>query len=160
MKQWMMGIFILLMTVGSTYCFAQEVPLDLQPQPEKQKIMIEDERYLWLCSRNDLDYFLDQVTAKKIRHPYLKEDLWDVWLKIKENENAAYTYPETYTIEHYYVRLTKPELQLMQRIQMEDESALEHMPQTPYQEKNWRILVPGSIEEEFYWAIIKNVKQN
>lgn len=158
MKQWVTVISILLMSLSANHCWAQEVPLDLQP--EHQQIVKEDIRYLRICTRNDLDYFLDQATAKKIRHPYLKEDLWDIWLKIKENENAAYTYPEVYTMEHYYVRLIKPELQRMQRIQMEEESALEYVLQTPFQEKNWKILIPGSIEEEIYWAIIKNVKQN
>lgn len=158
MKQWMIFISILLTAVNINHCFAEEIPLDLEPSP--QQIIKKDTRYLRLYVRNDLEYFLDLATAKKIKHPYLKEELWDVWIKIKENEDAAYTYPEVYTMAHYYVRCTMSQLQLIQTFKIEEEAAVAYAPEVPYREKNWQNLIPGSNEEELYWAILKNVKEN
>lgn len=112
------------------------------------------DRYVFLYADEEMNYFMDRESSKKIRHPYLDESLLDVWVKIAENEHAAYAYPERYGMVHYYVRLNKPELQLIETVLVQGKTAQESKPPRPYREKNWKTVVPDTMEEELYRAIV------
>lgn len=145
----MMLIGIIIMFIGSVG-FAKSIVISE---------IEEQDRYKALCSDEAFDYSIDQITAHKIKHPYLKEDLFDVWIKMMESDSATYTYPETYVLKHYYVRISKRELQLIQTVQVRGDEMHSLSPERPYQEKNWMQLIPSSFEERLYQAIIKEMSQ-
>lgn len=143
-------LFALLALMFSVvYCQAEAAEL-----AEELKAAQSD-RYVLLCSDEDFDYYMDQQTMKKIKHPYLKEDLLDVWIKIAESEDTSYSYPENFGMLHYYVRLSEPQLQLLQTVYIKGKVVSSSMEERPFREMNWQIVVPDTAEEELYHAIIR-----
>lgn len=153
MKRMMfLGIFLLfgcMMFVN--ICQAMGVP-NINEKNELQNEIVE--RYVLIYKDDDYNYYLDQATAKKINHPYLKEELLDIWLKVEGNPNGVYNDPVIYTMKHYYVRLKEKQMQLINSVEFNGESPI-YAPDEPYREKNWKVLVPSSAEENCYLKIVE-----
>jgi len=125
-----------------------------EKNPNNEEQAVTTERFVQIYKDDDATYYLDTFTAKKIKHPYLKEDLLDVWLKVESNVNGVYSDPVSYAMKHYYVRLTEKQLQLINTVEFNGENPV-YTPDEPYREKNWRTLVPSSSEENCYLIIVE-----
>lgn len=148
-------LFALLTLLFSVICYqaeAAELSEELQAS--------QNGRYILLCSDEDFDYYIDRQSMKKIKHPYLKEDLLDVWIKIAENEDASYSYPENFGMLHYYARLKEPQLQLLQTVYIKGKVVNSSMEERPFREANWQAVVPDTAEEELYYAIIRKFSES
>ena len=128
-----------------------------EKNPKNEEQVVTTERFVQIYKDDDSTYYLDKATAKKIKHPYLKEDLLEVWLKIEGNANGVYSDPVTYAMKHYYVRLKEKQVQLINSVDFNGETPV-YTPDEPYREKNWRTLVPSSPEESCYLKVIELVK--
>ena len=111
-------------------------------------------RYLFLHKAEHARYYLDRQSLSKQPHPYLKEELLDVWIKVEAQEENAYTYPPPYTLKNYYLRLTKPQYQLKVVLQGGDTPKSKDALRIPYREKNWQDAYPESVEEILYRRIV------
>ncbi|WP_110954568.1 hypothetical protein [Anaerosinus massiliensis] len=160
MKNWMKVIgFVLISSIYfGTLCQAKESK-NLNVENEgQQQIKIEDQRYIPIYHEDEYTYYLDNATKKKIKHPYLEEEILDVWVKIEGNEDGVYTDPVSYTMKHYYVRLKEKQMQLVNTIEFIGGISPSYSADTPYREKNWKTVVPTSREENCYLKIIELVK--
>jgi hypothetical protein len=128
-----------------------------EKNPKNEEQAVTTERFVQIYKDDESTYYLDNATAKKIKHPYLKEDLLDVWLKVEGNANGVYSDPVSYAMKHYYVRLTEKQVQLINSVDFNGETPV-YTPDEPYREKNWRTLVPSSPEESCYLKVIELVK--
>lgn len=111
-------------------------------------------RYVFLHAAEQARYYLDRESLAKQPHPYLKEELLDVWIKVEAQEENAYTYPPPYTLRNYYLRLTKPQYQLKVVLRAGDTPRSKDAVRYPYREKNWRDAYPESLEEILYRRIV------
>lgn len=143
--------------VFASVCQAMGVPNineEKQKNQTNEQQNITTERYVLLYKNDEHDYYLDQVTAKKINHPYLKEEILDIWVKVDNIAQGGYTDPVSYTMKHYYVRLKEKQMQMINSVDFNGESPT-YSPDEPYREKNWKTLVPSSAEESCYFKIIE-----
>ncbi|MBP2630827.1 MAG: hypothetical protein H6Q70_1455 [Firmicutes bacterium] len=116
------------------------------------------ERYVLIYKDDEYNYYLDQVTAKKMNHPYLKEEILDVWLKVENTPKNGYADPVIYTMKHYYVRLKEKQMQMINSVEFNGENPT-YSPDETYREKNWKTLVPSSAEESCYLKIVELVNK-
>ena len=86
-----------------------------------------------------------------------KEQLIDVWIKLVEASDKAYSYPETYLLEHYYIRPTTRQIQFLCELEVAGRPS-NTVEQRPYDESHWEELIPGSVEEKIYLAVMENSK--
>ncbi len=149
----MLTVFMMLASI----CQAMG-PINREEKSPKNELQnVTTERFVQIYKDDDSTYYLDKVTAKKIKHPYLNEDILDVWLKVEVNVNGVYNDPVSYTMKHYYLRLKEKQLQLINSVDFNGESPV-YTPDEPYREQNWRTLVPSSAEESCYLKVIELVK--
>lgn len=129
----------------------------VENQQEHQAVIEKPvERYVFIYADDEYNYYLDTKTAKQMQHPYLSEDLLDVWIKIVSNTSNQYLDQSSATVmQHYYVRLNQRQMQLINEVALGNDSAFKNQPDIPYSEKKWRTVVPGSSDEGCYDGIIK-----
>ena len=124
------------------------------------------ERYLKILrDESGFTYYLDTGTAKWRYLPYsASEKIIDVWVKlVQEGAGEAggagdYTYPQTYFLEHYYIRPDRQEIQFLSELEVtgRPQNAIKERPYSP---ANWEGLVPGSVEDEIYRATVEYLKK-
>ena len=122
------------------------------------------ERYI-LVARDEsgFSYYLDTRSARWRYLPYsANEKIIDVWVKLLRDEAASgtdYSYPETYFMEHYYLRPDRQQIQFLCELEVtgRPQNAIKERDYSP---GNWENLVPGSIEEDIYHATVEYLKKN
>ena len=121
----------------------------------------EEKRFVELLKDNGFTYYLDTKNARWIQMPHSgNEYIADVWVKlIQTDENAEYSYPPKYFLAHYYVRPNTQQIQFLSELEVtgRPDNAIK---ERPYSMQNWENLVPGSVEDELYHGIVKNMKKN
>lgn len=129
---------------------------------EKQKKAdSEEKRFVELLKDNGFTYYLDTKNARWIRMPHSgNEYIADVWVKlIQTDDSGEYSYPAKYFLAHYYVRPNTQQIQFLSELEVtgRPDNAIK---ERPYSMQNWENLVPGSVEDELYHGIVKNMKKN
>ncbi|MCR5439480.1 MAG: hypothetical protein K6F01_08635 [Selenomonas sp.] len=128
---------------------------------KKKKVDPEEKRFVELLKDNGFTYYLDTKNARWIRMPHSgNEYIADVWVKlVQTDENAEYSYPPKYFLAHYYVRPNTQQIQFLSELEVtgRPDNAIK---ERPYSMQNWENLVPGSVEDELYHGIVKNMKKN
>ena len=121
----------------------------------------EEKRFVELLTDNGFTYYLDTKNARWIQMPHSgNEYIADVWVKlVQTDENAEYSYPPKYFLAHYYVRPNTQQIQFLSELEVtgRPDNAIK---ERPYSMQNWENLVPGSVEDELYHGIVKNMKKN
>ena len=121
----------------------------------------EEKRFVELLKDNGFTYYLDTKNARWIQMPHSgNEYIADVWVKlVQTDENAEYSYPPKYFLSHYYIRPNTQQIQFLSELEVtgRPDNAIH---ERPYSMQNWENLVPGSVEDELYHGIVKNMKKN
>ena len=121
----------------------------------------EEKRFVELLKDNGFTYYLDTKNARWIQMPHSgNEYIADVWVKlVQTDENAEHSYPPKYFLAHYYVRPNTQQIQFLSELEVtgRPDNAIK---ERPYSMQNWENLVPGSVEDELYHGIVKNMKKN
>lgn len=117
-------------------------------------------RYVFLYESEDARYYLDYESMKQEPHPYLKETLLRVWLKVQLQEAGAYTYPPQYVLQQYDLRLTKPQYQLRTILNAGETPKSKDAVRLPYREARWQEIYPESLEEILYRRILRHCERN
>jgi hypothetical protein len=132
---------------------------------EKGKPVVE--RYLKIIKdESGFTYYLDTRTARWRYLPYsANEKIIDVWVKLVQDdagESASaedYSYPQTYFLEHYYIRPDRQQIQFLCELEVtgRPQNAIKERDYSP---ANWEGLVPGSVEDEIYRATVEYLKKS
>lgn len=142
-----------------------ERPEDASKTDEKGKPV--KERYLKIIrDESGFTYYLDTQTARWRYLPYSSsEKIIDVWVKLLQDgagEFATagdYSYPQTYFLEHYYIRPDRQQIQFLCELEVtgRPQNAIKERAYSP---ANWEGLVPGSVEDEIYRATVDYLKKS
>ena len=70
-----------------------------------------------------------------------------------------YSYPQTYFLEHYYIRPDRQQIQFLCELEVtgRPQNAIKERDYSP---ANWEGLVPGSVEDEIYRATVDYLKKS
>ncbi len=116
-------------------------------------------RFLPIFSDDEYNYYLDTTTIKLVPHPYRKEKIVDVWIKLEHNANAIYSDSAINILQHYYMRQVEAEQQLLSEIIVNSDENSASEQRAKYSEENWQALIPESSEESCYMEIMNYVKK-
>ena len=115
-------------------------------------------RFIEILRDESFIYLMDRKTAHYRKIPHLaKERMIDVWIKLEplaflEND---YTYPSKYYLEHYLIRPKTQQIQFLAEMEVAGRPSNE-TENKPYDPLRWENLVPGSIEDSVYHAVMLN----
>jgi len=124
---------------------------------DKKDAAVTD-RFVQVFADETYTYYLDVKTAQRIACPYSDdEQLIDVWVKLVELQDTTYQYPQTYILEHYYLRPAKKQIQLLCEAEIAGRPTND-LVQKPYLDSNWETIVPGSVEDALYQVVIEKMK--
>ena len=142
-----------------------ERPEDASKTDEKGKPV--KERYLKIIrDESGFTYYLDTQTARWRYLPYsASEKIIEVWVKLVQDGagefSAAedYSYPQTYFLEHYYIRPDRQQIQFLCELEVtgRPQNAIKERDYSP---ANWEGLVPGSVEDEIYRTTVDYLKKS
>lgn len=121
----------------------------------------QDKNYPYLLTDNGFSYYLDMQTARWIPMPHSgSEYIADVWVRlVPEGGSLSFAEGEKYYLEHYYIRPERRQIQFLSELEVtgRPDNAIE---ERTYSVQHWENLVPGSIEEEIYTAVLKKMGKN
>jgi len=123
---------------------------------DKEKAALKN-RFVKIFQDTSYTYYVDTKTEQWTYCPNTTEQVIDVWIKLVSVDDTTYSYPETYLLEHYYIRPDKQQIQFLCEIEVagRPNNAIQ---QREYSASNWENLVPGSVEDSIYQAIVANTK--
>jgi len=137
---------------------SEKEPAEKKPVRERYVKIVRDE--------NGFTYYLDTRTAKWRYLPYsTSEKIVDVWVKLVRDGDSDYgssedySYPETYFMEHYYLRPQRQQIQFLCELEVtgRPQNAIKERDYSP---ANWENLVPGSVEDDIYQAAMEYIKKS
>lgn len=116
----------------------------------------EQPRFVEILRDESFVYYMDRKTARFITIPHMaKEKMIDVWIKLQPNEflEGDYTYPSKYYLEHYLIRPKTQQIQFLAEMEVVGRPTAE-AGNRRYDGRRWENLVPGSIEDLVYHAVL------
>ena len=129
----------------------------------------KDERYVRLFTDSYFNYYMDKKSAKWIACPDKSDEyIIDVWVKLERIDEAnarslaervndsQYTYQGKYYLEHYYIRPSTQQIQFLCELEVSGRPDND-ISQRKYNVKNWEYLVPESVEDSIYQAVVKKM---
>ena len=124
-------------------------------------------RYVKIFQDNSYIYMMDMQTARWINCPHTgSEQIIDVWIKLVNEDRSgtaagkdgAYSYPSKYYLEHYYIRPSAQQIQFLCELEVTGRPN-NAVKQRSYNAVNWEALVPGSLEDDIYHAVVAKMKK-
>lgn len=115
-------------------------------------------RYLEICRDDSFIYSMDRKTAHFTRIPQtIDEKMIDVWIRLDplDIKPGEYSTLPKYYLEHYLLRLKREQIQFLCEMEITDRPRND-IEEKRYDPRMWERLVPGSIEETIYHAIMEN----
>lgn len=118
------------------------------------------ERYFEIYRDETYIYSMDKKTAHYTRVPQtIDEKMIDVWIKLTPIEYTPgpedYSYAPKYYLEHYLLRLKYKQVQFLCEMEVTGRPRND-IEEKRYDPRQWERLVPGSIEEVIYHAVLEN----
>ncbi|MBR1761359.1 MAG: hypothetical protein IJ741_09320 [Schwartzia sp.] len=115
-------------------------------------------RFIEICRDESFIYKMDRKTAHYTRIPHtIDEKMIDVWVKLEPLETAPgeYTYPPKYYLEHYLIRPKRKQIQFLCEMEVSGRPGNDAAEDKIYDPRRWERLIPGSIEDTIYHAILQ-----
>lgn len=122
-------------------------------------------RFKRLFVDNGFTYYLDSKNSRWVPRPNSSaERMIEAWVRLVENTTGgevaddANVRPSKYFLEHYYISPARREIMFISELEVtgRPENAIH---ERPYDTANWERLVPGSIEDDLFDAIVAQMKQ-
>ena len=122
-------------------------------------------RYKTLFVDNGFTYYLDSKNSRWVLRPNSgRERMIEAWVRLVENTTGGSVAedgkvrPNKYFLEHYYISPERREIMFISELEVtgRPENAVK---ERPYDAANWEQLVPGSIEDDLFDAIVAKMKQ-
>lgn len=135
---------------------------DKKEQKQRFQQILQDDSYI---------YYMDTQNVRWISMPHSDgEKIIDVWIRLVDKgaaEDAStsatastgtlYTYPSKYFLEHYYIRPEKQQIQFLSELEVQGRPQ-NTVQERPYNAQNWEELVPESVEDSIYHAVVDRMK--
>lgn len=118
------------------------------------------DRYFEIYRDETYIYSMDRKTAHYTRVPQtIDEKMIDVWIKLTPVEYTSgrddYSYVPKYYLEHYLLRIKYKQVQFLCEMEVTGRPRND-IDEKRYDPRQWERLVPGSIEEIIYHAVLEN----
>ena len=114
-------------------------------------------RFIEIFRDESFIYFMDRKTARIRNIPHMaKEKMIDVWIKLEPLEflENDYTFPSKYYLEHYLLRPKKQQYQFLAEMEVRGRPT-GGTPNRTYDGRLWENLIPGSIEDTVFHAVLQ-----
>jgi hypothetical protein len=127
----------------------------------KTKKGLEKERFQELLRDGSFVYYMDMKSVRYVPIPNRQEKMIDVWVKLKPNSfsDEGYSSSGKYYLEHYYINPKERKIQFLCELEVTGRPS-NAIKERPYSSQNWENLVPGSVEDDIYHAVVKQVKSS
>ena len=157
--KWMAALMALAMVLlMPSQSMAESYPNDNDLAAEDDSKEEELPRFIEIHRDESFIYFMDRKTAHYSRVPHtIKEDMINVWIKLEPLEylEGDYTYPAKYYLEHYLIRPKRQQIQFLCEMEVAGRPSNDVVDK-PYDPRRWESLIPGSIEDIIYHAVMKH----
>lgn len=151
-------VFLSLLLLSSL-CYGKEATTDKVTANEViEPVTIESDRFNYLLSDNSFDYFFDKKTILLNNHPYLKEQVIDVWLK--EVNNDEFEADTGYVMKHYYFRVKEQQVILLEEAEFTLDGRLIDNSVKAFTDARWENLIPGTTIEKCYQLTVNYAQNN
>ena len=118
----------------------------------------EKPRFIEILRDDSFIYWMDTKTAYYTNLPHsIKERMIDVWIKLEPMEylEGEYTFPAKYYLEHYLIRPKTQQIQFVCELEVTGRPNND-VKKNAYDPRRWENLIPGSIEDAVYHAVLKH----
>lgn len=118
----------------------------------------EKPRFIEILRDDSFIYWMDTKTAYYTNLPHsIKERMIDVWIKLEPTEylEGEYTFPAKYYLEHYLIRPKTQQIQFVCELEVAGRPNND-VKKNAYDPRRWENLIPGSIEDAVYHAVLKH----
>lgn len=137
-------------------CAAEEEKAQTEQKKEKKA-----ERFKLILSDMTFKYYMDMETARWVTIPHGAEKIIEVWIKLIPDAEAMaeageYSYPQKYFLEHYLIRPQSQQIQFLAELEITGHP-MNDVDTGTYRASAWETLVPESIEDKIYHAVVKNI---
>ena len=141
---------------------AQKAARDAKKAEEKRE---KKARYKTLFVDNGFTYYLDSKNSRWVLRPNSgRERMIEAWVRLVENTTGGpvaedgKVRPNKYFLEHYYISPERREIMFISELEVTGRPE-NSVKERPYDAANWEQLVPGSIEDDLFDAIVAKMKQ-
>ena len=118
------------------------------------------ERFQEIFRDNSFIYSMDTQSARYIPIPNRQDKMIDVWVKLIPNTfSDGDTNAGKYYLEHYYINPKTQQIQFLCELEVTGRPS-NAIKERSYSSQNWENLVPGSVEDDIYHAVVKKVKSS
>lgn len=124
------------------------------------KVNKEKERFQELLRDESFIYYMDTQSIRYIPIPNRQEKMIDVWVKLKPNSfSDGDAKAGKYYLEHYYLNPKSKQIQFLCELEVTGRPS-NAIKERPYSSQNWENLVPGSVEDDIYHAVVEKAKSS
>ena len=127
----------------------------------KNKKNKEKDRFQEIFRDDSFIYYMDMRSARNVPIPNRQERMIDVWVKLKPNSFSDEEDAKAgkYYLEHYYINPKDKQIQFLCELEVTGRPS-NAIKERPYSSQNWENLVPGSVEDDIYHAVVKKAKSS
>lgn len=121
----------------------------------------DQKRFVLIAKDSRFFYYLDRRSARWIFEPNSNRKIMDVWIQLidanKVNapaEKYSNVSPDqSYLLDHYYIRPELRQIQFLCELDVVGQPS-NNVTQNLYSVKNWEDIIPGSVEETIFNAVM------
>lgn len=141
-----------------TEASAQESTDAVKTKNKKSK---EKDRFQEIFRDESFIYYMDTRSVRNVPIPNRQDRMIDVWVKLKPNSfsDDGDAKAGKYYLEHYYLNPKSKQIQFLCELEVTGRPS-NAIKERPYSSQNWENLVPGSVEDDIYHAVVKKAKSS
>ena len=141
-----------------TEASAQESKDAVKTKSKKSK---EKDRFQEIFRDESFIYYMDTRSVRNVPIPNRQDRMIDVWVKLKPNSfsDDGDAKAGKYYLEHYYLNPKSKQIQFLCELEVTGRPS-NAIKERPYSSQNWENLVPGSVEDDIYHAVVKKAKSS
>ena len=127
----------------------------------KNKKNKEKDRFQEIFRDESFIYYMDTRSVRNVPIPNRQDRMIDVWVKLKPNSFSDEEDAKAgkYYLEHYYLNPKSKQIQFLCELEVTGRPS-NAIKERPYSSQNWENLVPGSVEDDIYHAVVKKAKSS
>ena len=121
----------------------------------------KEDRFQEIFRDESFIYYMDMRSARNVPIPNRQERMIDVWVKLKPNSfsDEGNAKAGKYYLEHYYINPKNKQIQFLCELEVTGRPS-NAIKERPYSSQNWENLVPGSVEDDIYHAVVEKAKSS
>ena len=126
----------------------------------KNKKSKEKDRFQEIFRDESFIYYMDTRSVRNVPIPNRQDRMIDVWVKLKPNSfSDGDAKAGKYYLEHYYLNPKSRQIQFLCELEVTGRPS-NAIKERPYSSQNWENLVPGSVEDDIYHAVVEKAKSS